>query len=231
MIHIFVTLTSESVAKYVPFEIYSISSFYITQACAVFFFFFFGLFVLFCFFNPLVLNFWYFMFQKSQISTFSNFPRTVTLKIFSDRLGDTGMLNTIASDDILIFILFLYLIFYLFILFFREKIRIDISYESPASLADDSHEMSSFIITKTCQYIFDPLKPHFYIVKLGFTGVYIIFLIFAQNIYCGYSLEPPRRGGSNEYPQYMFWAKVWKISEFFIWIFSIFGGEIFYIFE
>ena len=28
----------------------------------------------------------------------------------------------------------------------------------------------------------DPLKPHFYIVKLGFTGVYIIFLISAQNI-------------------------------------------------
>ena len=30
---------------------------------------------------------------------------------------------------------------------------------------------------KTCLYNFDPLKPHFYIVKLGFTGVYIIFLI------------------------------------------------------
>ena len=29
-------------------------------------------------------------------------------------------------------------------------------------------------------YNFDPLKSHFYIVKLGFTGVYIIFLIFAQ---------------------------------------------------
>ena len=28
--------------------------------------------------------------------------------------------------------------------------------------------------------------------------------IFAQNIDCGYSLEPPRRGGSNEYPQSMF---------------------------
>ena len=27
-----------------------------------------------------------------------------------------------------------------------------------------------------------PLKPNFYIVKLEFTGVYIIFLIFAQNI-------------------------------------------------
>ena len=28
-----------------------------------------------------------------------------------------------------------------------------------------------------------------------------IFLIFAQNIDCGYTLEPPQRGGSNEYPQ------------------------------
>ena len=31
-----------------------------------------------------------------------------------------------------------------------------------------------------------------------------IFHSSAQNIYCGYSLEPPRRGGSNEYPQSMF---------------------------
>ena len=30
-------------------------------------------------------------------------------------------------------------------------------------------------ITKTHLYNFDPLKPPFYIVKLGFTGVYIIF--------------------------------------------------------
>ena len=35
-------------------------------------------------------------------------------------------------------------------------------------------------ITKTCLYKFDTFKPHFYIVKLGFTGVYIIFLISAQ---------------------------------------------------
>ena len=59
-------------------------------------------------------------------------------------------------------------------------------------------------IMKTRLYNFGPLKPHFYLVKLGFTGVYIIFLISAQNIDCGYSLEPPRRGGSNEYPQSMF---------------------------
>ena len=36
---------------------------------------------------------------------------------------------------------------------------------------------------------------------------FVIFLIFAQNIDCGYTLEPPRRGGSNEYPQSMFWSK------------------------
>ena len=31
-----------------------------------------------------------------------------------------------------------------------------------------------------------------------------IFYISAQNIDCEYSLEPPRRGGSNQYPQSMF---------------------------
>ena len=37
-----------------------------------------------------------------------------------------------------------------------------------------------------------------------------IFHISAQNIDCGYSLEPPRQGGSNEYPQSMFWAEIKK---------------------
>ena len=70
------------------------------------------------------------------------------------------------------------------------------------------------LITRTCLYNVDPLEPHFYIVKLGFTGVYIIFLFLLKNIDCGYSLEPPRQGSSNEYPQSMFWAEIWKISEF-----------------
>ena len=35
-------------------------------------------------------------------------------------------------------------------------------------------------ITKTRLYNFDPLQPHFYIVKLGFTGVYIIFSYFCS---------------------------------------------------
>ena len=37
-----------------------------------------------------------------------------------------------------------------------------------------------------------------------------IFHISAQNIDCGYSLELPRRGGSNEYPQSMFRVKIRK---------------------
>ena len=39
---------------------------------------------------------------------------------------------------------------------------------------------------------------------------YIIH-ISAQNIDYGYSLEPTRRSGSNEYPQFMFWAEIRKI--------------------
>ena len=60
------------------------------------------------------------------------------------------------------------------------------------------------IITKTCLYNFDPRKPHFYIEKLGLQGYTLFFLFLLNNIDRGYSLEPPRRGGSNEYPQSMF---------------------------
>ena len=45
-----------------------------------------------------------------------------------------------------------------------------------------------FFITKTYLYNVDPLKPHFYIVKLGFTGDILYF----------------NQGGSNEYQQSMF---------------------------
>ena len=38
-----------------------------------------------------------------------------------------------------------------------------------------------------------------------------IFHVSAQNIDCGYSLEPPRRDGSNEYPQSIFLAEIRKI--------------------
>ena len=54
-----------------------------------------------------------------------------------------------------------------------------------------------------------PFKPHFHIVKLGFTGVYIIYPICARKTQtAGYSLEPPLRGGSNERPQSMSRAEI-----------------------
>ena len=66
-------------------------------------------------------------------------------------------------------------------------------------------------ITKTCpcnkQRFFLALKiENFQLKKFD------IFLIFAQNIDCGYMLEMPHRGGSNEYPQSMFWSKNKKNS-------------------
>ena len=57
---------------------------------------------------------------------------------------------------------------------------------------------------KHAYIILTPLKPHFYIVKLGFTRVYIIFLISAQK------------------HRSMFWAEIWKRSEVLIEIFSFF---------
>ena len=41
-----------------------------------------------------------------------------------------------------------------------------------------------------------------------------IFHISAQNIDCGHSLEPPQRGGSNEYPQSMFLSRNKKNNEY-----------------
>ena len=62
---------------------------------------------------------------------------------------------------------------------------------------------------------FDPLKPHCYSKTRVYRGIHYFSYLAKKNIYCGYSLEPPRRGGSNEYPQSMFWVEIWKISDFF----------------
>ena len=59
------------------------------------------------------------------------------------------------------------------------------------------------LITKHAYIMLTPLNPTLY----SKTGVYRdihYFLISARNIECGYSLEPPRRGGSNEYTHSMF---------------------------
>ena len=44
----------------------------------------------------------------------------------------------------------------------------------------EDSQIKLILITKTRLYNFEPLKPHFYIVKLGFTGVYTIFFISAR---------------------------------------------------
>ena len=45
----------------------------------------------------------------------------------------------------------------------------------------------------------------------GGSNKYPQCMFWAQNIDCGYLLEPPQEGGSNEYPQSMFWAEITKI--------------------
>ena len=66
-------------------------------------------------------------------------------------------------------------------------------------------------------------------VKLGFTGVYIIFLISDQKHRLWVLVKPPRRGGSKEYPQSMFWA-VWKMSDvFYLKILSFWRWNFLYI--
>ena len=63
-----------------------------------------------------------------------------------------------------------------------------------------------FLITKTDLYKytenFPTKKNENFQIKIS-----DIFHICTQNIDCGHSLEPPRRGGSNEYPQSMFLSR------------------------
>ena len=109
--------------------------------------------------------------------------------------------------------------------------------ESDADVANERTKCRKYseavlVITKTYLYDFYPFKPHFYIVKLGFKGVYVIFLISAQKHRLLYSLEPPLRGGSNEYHNLYFEQKYKRnILEFISENILFFVREIFNIFE
>ena len=46
----------------------------------------------------------------------------------------------------------------------------------------DENDGNAHSIGKTCPCNVYPLKPHFYIVKLGHAGVYLFFLFLLQNI-------------------------------------------------
>ena len=80
-------------------------------------------------------------------------------------------------------------------------------------------------------YNFDPHNPHFYTVKLGFTGVYIFFFgILLKNIDYGCLQELPQLSGSNKYHKLYFEQRYDKYQNLF-WKRSVFGAEIFNIFE
>ena len=53
---------------------------------------------------------------------------------------------------------------------------------------------------KHVRVMYTPLTPILY----SENRVFLFFLFLIQNRDCGYSLEPPRRSGSNVYPQSMF---------------------------
>ena len=91
---------------------------------------------------------------------------------------------------------------------------------------------AGWFITKTCLYKFDPLEPHFYTVKLGFTGVYIIFLISAQKhrLWILVRIASARRFYRVS-TIYVFEQIYEKYQSFLSENFPVFGGEIFYIFE
>ena len=61
------------------------------------------------------------------------------------------------------------------------------------------------VITKIAHAIYREFFQH-YRLKISLEKV-DNFNMFAKNIECGYTLEPSHRGGSNEYPQSMFWNK------------------------
>ena len=79
-------------------------------------------------------------------------------------------------------------------------------------------------IMKTCLYNTDPLKPHFYIVKLGLIEVYIIFLISAQKHILWVHVRTAK------YQQSMFLSRnmkknisfYLKIFSFWRWIYSVY---------
>ena len=105
-----------------------------------------------------------------------------------------------------------------------------ISSDWPITLCSSSSFFLS--ITKTCLYNFDPRKPQFYIIKLGFTGVYIIFLVCVQKhrLWVIVRTASPRR--FKRVPTiYDLSKSMKKYQSFLSENFQFFGGESFYIFE
>ena len=82
-------------------------------------------------------------------------------------------------------------------------------------------------VTKTRLYNFDPLKPQFYIVKLGFTGVYFIFFLFCYKTLCVLVITASPRRFLRVLTNYVLSKNMKNCLFFFIWKGSVFGGEVF----
>ena len=78
-----------------------------------------------------------------------------------------------------------YILFYSWRFFYNSKLNLMATSLKTNAVVTRFYNTPGLGIRTTRLYSFDPLKPHCYVVKLGFTGVYIIFLITAQNIDCG----------------------------------------------
>ena len=87
----------------------------------------------------------------------------------------------------------------------------------------DADQSGPLHIMKTHLYSFDPLKPHSYIVKLGFTEVYIIFLISAQK-HRLWVLVTTRLYNFNPLKPHFYIVKL-RLTEVYV-IFLMFSAEI-----
>ena len=85
-------------------------------------------------------------------------------------------------------------------------------------------------IAKTCLYNVDPIKPHFYIVKLGFTGVYISFPISAQKRRLWVLVRTASPRCSNEYHNLCLSRNMKNVRNY-IWKVSFMVEKMFSIFE
>ena len=85
----------------------------------------------------------------------------------------------------------------------------DIQYESSPWVPNHTSRKHAYIILT-------PLNPYLYTKTGVHKGIRYFSYFCSKNIDCGYSLEPPRWGGSNEYPQSMFWVEIWKKKSVFI---------------
>ena len=135
--------------------------------------------------------------------------------ILAFHASDSGWNPSLATIFYFYFLLFFAFVVFILIFFFlsflsltastiRQLLHLGIKSQKAVNILYCLQKFSLFLSSHSpsCKQVrvMIPLTPHFYIVKLGFTGVhvYIFFLFLLNNIDRGYSL------GSNVYQRSMF---------------------------